>query len=266
MIRDSFQFVLLADIGEVVGAVIGLLALIGWIIQKVAEANNKQPVPARRPQPPQAQPQPAAQGGAARPVGQQADALRSQVEEFLRRAGQAQQGNQARPPQRRPQPAVTEIEVLLDDDALAPERRPPSEPLRPSPGRPAAPQPTAARTPAVSSGEMRPPRRPVTPRKRKTLAERADERAAARARRLAEHSAQLGQRIVHEDQQFDVQLKAKFDHAVGTLVNETVTNVELEPVPSDTPAARIAAMLTSPEGVRQAIVLNEILRPPTERW
>jgi hypothetical protein len=120
--------------------------------------------------------------------------------------------------------------------------------------------------PNVAAADKRPPRRPVTPRKRKTLAERADERAAARQRSIAEQAAQLGQRIVQEDQQFDVQLKAKFDHSVGTLTGSTLSPAEVEPVASDTPAARIAAMLASPEGVQQAIVLNEILRPATERW
>ena len=35
---------------------------------------------------------------------------------------------------------------------------------------------------------------------------------------------------------------------------------------ADSPAAQIAAMLTTPEGARQAIVLNEILRRPEEQW
>jgi hypothetical protein len=151
---------------------------------------------------------------------------------------------------------VSEIEILLDEESAVPERRPLTEPLRP----------VEARTPVGAAADKRPPRRSVTPRKRKTLAERADERAAARQRSMAEQAAQLGQRIINEDQQFDVQLKAKFDHEVGTLAGSSVSPAVPGPVASDTPAARIAAMLASPEGVQQAIVLNEILRPPSERW
>jgi hypothetical protein len=249
---------LLADIGEVIGAVIGMIAFIAWIIQKVAEANKQAAPPRARPQvaPPQAQPQPAGQAGGMRPAGHQADALRDQVEEFLRRAGQGPKGDPRQAPQRRPQPVASEIEILLDEESAVPERRPLAEPLRPM----------ASRVPNVAAADKRPPRRSVTPRKRKSLAERADERAAARQRSMAEQAAQLGQRIIHEDQQFDSQLKAKFDHAVGTLADSSEAPVVLEPAASDTPAGRIAAMLASPEGVQQAIVLNEILRPPTERW
>jgi hypothetical protein len=262
----QIQFVLLADIGELVGVVVGLLALIGWIIQKVAEANSKPAPPARRPPVAQPHAQAVGQAGGARPAGQQADALRNQVEEFLRRAGQGAKGEQPGAAPRRAQPAVAEIEVLLDDEAVVSDRRPLAEPLRPSDRRKVPVQPVVARTSSASAADQRAPRRSVTPRKRKTLAERADERAAARSRSMAEQSAQLGRRIIQEDQQFDVQLKAKFDHAVGTLAGGTVSPVELGPVSTDSPAAQIAAMLASPDGVRQAIVLNEILRPPAERW
>jgi hypothetical protein len=107
----------------------------------------------------------------------------------------------------------------------------------------------------------------VTPRQRKTLAERATERAAARAETLAKQVSHLGQRVIEEDQQFDVKLKAKFDHSVGTLAaGQTVASSELVPVETPTPAGQIAAMLANPDGVRQAIVLNEILRRPVDRW
>jgi hypothetical protein len=113
--------------------------------------------------------------------------------------------------------------------------------------------------------DARPARRPVTPRKRKSLAEKADERAAARANTMTQQASSLGRRIIAEDQQFDQQLKAKFDHTVGTLASEAA-DVALVPVTQDTPAAQIAAMLANPEGVRQAIVLNEIMQRPTDRW
>jgi hypothetical protein len=253
---------LLADIFEVLGALVGLIALVFWVIQRIIEA-TKEAGPQGRPagQPPQAQ---AAPPGAPRPAGQQADPLRGQVEEFLRRAGQGQQPNQggAAAP-RRPAAQAQEIEVLLDDEALA-ERRPARQPLRPREEKPAA-----ASRPAASAkvpGIQRTQRRPVTPRERKSLAERSSERAAARAEALAQKVSHLGKRVIEEDQQFDVQLKAKFDHTVGTLAGQTVASSELVPVESTTAAGQIAAMLANPDGVRQAIILNEILRRPMDRW
>jgi hypothetical protein len=241
---QHFPALLLADIGEVIGALVGLIALVLWVIQKIAEANKAV-------QPRQARPVAQEEG---KVMGQQADPLRNQVEEFLRRAGHRQQPAQGVGQPRRPGQPVREIEVLLDDEALKTDRRSVGVPLRP----------LASSTAPAS--DPRPARRPVSPRQRKTLAERATERATARSKSIAQQATNLGHRIIAEDQQFDVQLKAKFDHTVGTLAGSTLSEAELVPVAPDTPAAQIAAMLANPDGVRQAIVLNEILNRPPDRW
>jgi hypothetical protein len=251
--------ILLADIGEVIGAVVGLVALVLWVIQRIVEAGK-----AMRPQPPargadvpvEVELQPVGQ----QPVGQQADPLRNQVEEFLRRAG-GQQANQGGAPRR--VPPAQDVEVLLGDESLS-ERRLSRSPLRPEDERPAA-RTRAPKQPGPK--EQRPARRPIAPPKRKSLAERADERAAARAKTRGQQVSSLGQRIIEEDQRFDVQLKAKFDHTIGTLAGQTtVSPVELTPAEPSSPAGQIAAMLANPDGVRQAIILNEILRRPSDRW
>lgn len=242
---------ILADIGEIIGAVVTLGALVFWVLQKVLEANKemqgrrKQQVGGARP---------VANAGAApnQPAGQQADPLRSQVEEFLRRAGH---GEPAKAEPRRVESGDREIELLVDE--------PPSQPRRREVGAPLKTPPMAKPNPVAN---IRPERRAVTPRKRKTLAERADERALTREKRLSQTAARLGQRIIAEDEQFDVQLKAKFDHAVGTLAGSTISEKELVPVRPESPAAQIAAMLANPEGVRQAVILNEVLRRPVDQW
>jgi hypothetical protein len=136
--------------------------------------------------------------------------------------------------------------------------------------RPAAPRPAAAK-PAPAAPPRRPvapPREPVT--KRESVAEHVRQHIDSGTRALAQQSSQLGQRIVQEDAAFDVKLKAKFDHEVGTLASkERVTDTPSQsPVNTDTtsPAALLAAMLTNPEGVRQAVILNEVLRRPSDRW
>jgi hypothetical protein len=195
------------------------------------------------------QPQPGAPQ--ARPAGgQQADALRSQVEEFLRRAGRPVPANQPtqRPPQPRP---ASEIELLVVENA-SPSERPLGESLR------------ATRTSPAGADKQRTSRRS---KQRQSVAEHVAERVASRSQTLAEKTAQLGRRIVNEDQQFDSQLKAKFDHAVGTLAGNVATPAEQSAPPvADTPARQIAAMLANPDGVRQAVLVNEILRRPSDRW
>jgi hypothetical protein len=256
------QFILtpiLGDIGELLGAIITLGAIIFWVIQKIAEANK-----AMQKQPPRAvgaPPARAAAAGGGKPAGQQADPLRNQVEEFLRRANQGNPPKQGAPQARKPAPTVREIELLLDEDPSPPPRRTVGAPLGTMESRAAE-----RGKPDIAPSDKRPERRSVIPRKRKTLAERADERAAARTKAIAQKVSNLGQRIIAEDQQFDDQLKAKFDHTVGTLASNTVSEMELVPVARETPAGQIAAMLANPDGVRQAIVLNEILQRPTDRW
>ena len=264
---DVFPLLLAdVDIPKVISILMGLAMLVIWVVKQIGEANK--PGPAPRARPASAPPKPVAQAGgpAQAAAGQQADPLRNQVEEFLRRAGRGAQGNAPRPqpPRARP-PEPAEIEILLDDrDAAPPERRPLAEPLRPieSSDPRAMPQPTAAEPRRVRA------LRPAQPR-HETVAEHVAETIGAHSRSVGDHASRLGQQIIEDDHQFDVQLKAKFDHTVGTLTGSAVTAAERvaeDARAADTPAAHIAAMLASPEGVRQAIVINEILRRPIDRW
>jgi hypothetical protein len=258
MAEFCLRSVLLADIGEVIGAVVTLIALFFWIIQKIAEANKAmKPKPARQAQRPQVEG--GGQGGAAA-AGQQADPLRAQVEEFLRRANQGKDADPGAAPARRAGQASRDVEVLVDDVQLQPERRKVGAPLQSM-----TPQ-LAAQPPGSMARDKTRGRSGTRGRKRQSLVELADERAAARSKSMADKVSHLGQRIVSEDQQFDVQLRAKFDHTVGTLAETSVASSELTPAERDTPAGQIAAMLANPDGVRQAIVLNEILRRPIDRW
>jgi hypothetical protein len=177
------------------------------------------------------------------------------VEEFLRRARRQQQ-QPIQPPaaqQAARRPRTDEIEVLLTDEPATSGGRPLAEPFRPinQPG-PAQPAPISRK-----SGS----------RSRKSVAEHVAEHISVGARSLSQQTSQLGQRIITEDQQFDVQLKSKFDHAVGTLAASRLAEETIStPDKSETPASQIAAMLARPEGVRQAMVINEILSRPSDRW
>ncbi len=160
---------------------------------------------------------------------------------------------------RRPKsPPVQQIEILVGDEADTTVRRPLAEPFRPMDQR----QISDSRRPASRS--VGPTPAGLTQLPLSTVAAHVAEHVSAGTRALAEQASNLGQRIVAEDEQFDVQLKAKFDHAVGTLASSTPASIP--PPVGATPASQIAAMLASPEGIRQAVVLNEILRRPADRW
>ena len=92
--------------------------------------------------------------------------------------------------------------------------------------------------------------------------------------------AQLGEEVVAEvDREIDQHLRQVFDHSVSRLAavpGEAATPpVAFEPLElSEASAIEIPAtfatgltdLLTSAESIRQAIVLNEILHRPEERW
>ena len=102
--------------------------------------------------------------------------------------------------------------------------------------------------------------------KRQSVAEHVAEAVTASTQTLAEKADQLGQRIANDDQQFDRELKAKFDHTLGTLTESGTTQTSAARQRQIRPAAQIAAILANPSGVRQAVVINEILQRPSYRW
>lgn len=246
-------FLLLADIGQVIGVIVFLLFLVLWVIGQIAEANKK--AAAQRGNRPAAPPAPRPAAGGA-PGGQQADPLRQQMDEFLRRA--RQQAGQPATAENRPQPAADRIEILLDETHAVREL-PPSQP-----SRAAAPPAEKSRPAAKKQAKVR----RLVPQG-EGVAQHVAQHVEASRRAVVQNAAQLGQRIIEEDKQFEVQLKAKFDHELGTLATERGLAAQTQPAtePATTSlAASIAAMLANPEGVRQAVVLNEVLQRPVDRW
>lgn len=157
----------------------------------------------------------------------QEDALRNEVEDFLRRA----QGKPPKPRQeKRPRPTPQ------------PERK-----------RPLAPIATLA--PAVSLQEGHSLQESHSLR---------DEGVAEHVARhistqdIAAHTQTLGAEVATADDQLESRLHEKFDHNVGRLEHRESSAKREE---ADI-AAEVAAMLRSPEGMRQLIVANEILRRP----
>jgi len=90
--------------------------------------------------------------------------------------------------------------------------------------------------------------------------------------------SQLGQEVAQADEQIDQRLHQVFDHRVSKL--EAVPGEAAKPPTAYEPPDLVGAgadvpdsfatglleLITSPDSLRQAIILNEILHRPEERW
>ena len=114
-----------------------------------------------------------------------------------------------------------------------------------------------------------PPRRKVEPERVVDDVERGGSVAqhvkqhldTSRFDQRAEQLSKLRQTI---DQDIGAHVKSVFDHQVGTLASSSTPAAEVESAPP--PAQTLAALLRDPQGVRNAVILQEILRPPVDRW
>lgn len=227
---DSIPVLLAADVWEIaVGAIFFILYAVGQLVSAREKAQKKAPRPRRAP--PDKVPQVAAP--ADKPLAQnQEEKLRNEVEQFLRRA----EGKSAEPP------------------------KPPSQPT-PVP----TPLHKKSRRPAAAQQSQRlPSQRPIEPlarSKREGVAEHVSRHLDPSE--LVAHAERLGGEVGQSDERMESRLQEKFDHRLGSLQHED-RPAEKEKQKANI-AADIAAMLRSPEGMRQLIIAQEILRRP-ERW
>ena len=89
---------------------------------------------------------------------------------------------------------------------------------------------------------------------------------AVGSRSFSQRTAHLGEEVAKADDRFETHLHMKFDHGLGQLSDRHATDVYERPAASNETARDLAQLLARPEGVRQAIVLNEILTRPDHRW
>lgn len=231
----AFQPLLAADAWQTFfGVVVFILWSLGQWLNARQEQKAKRPeAKPQRPRPPQPQPvqrefddlvkvgEPPRNAG---PQNQE-EALRNEVEDFLRRA----QGKPERPkPASRPEPKVREQETR---------RRRKKTPKRVAP---------VERPSQRSEG----------------VAEHVSRHLSTRD--IVEHTESLGATVAGSDDRVESRLHEKFDHELGSLKHRETPVVarEGESEEDQNVAAEIAQMLRSPQGMRQLIVANEILRRP----
>ncbi len=223
------QHLLLAiEIDDIIKVVLVIIFVFGGLISQVVRSMWKSGnKPAQRPTPrPSPQPPREAQSAA----GEGRPQMSGRDRAFLDRLEQERRGERPR-----------EVEVL------SPPSRPVSQPAKPQPvpprPMPSASQPVEAEVIEASTSWSEPIGAP-----------------------LSGHNAHLGEVVGLADEKLEAHLHATFTPmGTGTV-----------PAVSETPAASAVAalessesirrMLASPESIRDAFVLSEILRPPVDRW
>jgi hypothetical protein len=238
MISDTL---LLAALTDLIGVVVAIVFIIIYSLNHLLQGKGNQPPgrnPQRRPGEPAERPLRPAQ-----PQQKPKDAvsqLNSEIEQFLKRAGQRRSEKPAR------------------DRAAGP---PPSRPPKP-------PQP--AREPLR---EQAVDVEPVEHRGFDDVATSVEKHMANRS--FAQRAEHLADDIERADEDMEAHLQQAFSHKVGTLAGEspqasaaavTDTASKVTDEGSTAMATALAAMLATPQGMRQAILLGEILVRPEHRW
>lgn len=225
-----------------------LIPAIGQLLTKLLEAPKEPAKPGRA-------------GPGAGPAGPRRprDAVEDEIGEFLRRAAERraeQAGRPAQPPQR-PRPPEAPPRRLVE-----------------------APQPIAppAAAPLPGDRARAPVEVEVVEEVRLGEGVRRHVQQYLSTEQIAERTARLGAEVGQTDERLQSHLHEKFDHQVGRLGR---LPADLS-VPADegagdsvfasgeampaTAAAGFAALLADADSLRQAVVLNEILQRPAERW
>ena len=108
---------------------------------------------------------------------------------------------------------------------------------------------------------------------------RSTSRSISTPQEFTRRSEDLGEEVAQADREIDQHLHQVFDHRVSQLelvpgeaaappaaTFETSETTEAAPVASLPVAVGLLDLIGSPESLRQAIILNEILQRPEHRW
>jgi hypothetical protein len=231
-------------------------------------------------------------GGVAGPPSGEAakrpEAVEQEIAEFLRRAAEGRAGKRGPV-----QGGAVSVGGAAAGRSL-PSRPAQGGPIRPRPAqsgpvasRPSARGPARPRSPQAGSVPPRPSQpRPVSPRKVEgpVAAEIVEptagpvggrvEAAVAKdlgASKLRQRAKQLGQATRRASEETQKRVHEKFDQELARTAGQASAQAVTPPAPvsPDVPgtgAAELAAMFRDVNGVREAILLNEILTRPVDRW
>lgn len=85
---------------------------------------------------------------------------------------------------------------------------------------------------------------------------------------IAAHAQQLGHEVDLADDKLEARLHQVFDHQLGQLKSTASSTAATAhaATPPDVTVSEMLQMLRSPQSIRDAIVMAEVLRRPDERW
>ncbi|MBN1908190.1 MAG: hypothetical protein JW818_00490 [Pirellulales bacterium] len=245
------QALLVADLGEIVGAVVFII--IAGVSILAQFLNNKQQQ--QRPQDPR-QPGGALGPQAQHPQAPRPQALDDEIGDFLRRAAQNRGGQQ---PAGGQAPRQVQPQFGPRPQQVQPQLQPRPQQVRPQP-RPALAQP-------VAQAQVVEPERPPVGEGLSDLV-RKDVDTEAFTRR----ASQLGQTARLASREAEERLHETFDHDLGLLEKKVTGKKKTKkPAPASvalppTSAAGFAALLHDADSLRHAVILSEILQRPEHRW
>ncbi len=252
-----FVPLLAADVFDIARGIILFVILAGGVARLFIDANRAQK---KAPAPPQ-QPKPARPG--APPPNRQQEAIRAEVDEFLRRSGR----------ENGPRPEPVPAEARAQQAEPRPSKRPPRIEVIDDSDIQLKRRPRRSDQPRETEGEQR-----KRNAKRAGMSEEGTRpnfggtsvalKTDRLGSQLSARAAELGHEIRQADERFESRIQEKFEHPIGTLANRQRQEAESLRVElaRTTLADDLMQMLSSPAGVRQALVLHEILSRPVDRW
>lgn len=194
--------------------------------------------------------------------------LRSEVEEFLRRIGEMPADpSKARGPEAEGRGRERQFDQA-DEPGDPPSRRQPIDPFEEPPRR------QQRSRQAVEARQTPPPAVEllIDPEqlKQEPVRRGRQELRHLPESQLAEQAAHLGEGIAGADDRLEARLHDKFDHRLGKIHRkEELPEEEEKPAMGSAAdlagASRIKDLLSRPGGVREAVVLSEILRRPSDQ-
>ena len=82
---------------------------------------------------------------------------------------------------------------------------------------------------------------------------------------ITQHATHLGDEVAQSDDRLEARLHQKFDHELGGISENAYDEKVVDPTARGA-AGEIAEMFRDARSTRQAILLNEILTRPVDRW
>jgi hypothetical protein len=85
-------------------------------------------------------------------------------------------------------------------------------------------------------------------------------------REFEQRASHLGERVGLADDDLAAHLQQVFDHHVGSIGTPGTARMTGEETNAANMSLEILATFRDPTMLRRAIILNEVLTPPTQRW